>query len=104
MVHGNTEPVEHSQIEDMTPHWGLHPPSGWMTENIFEQDLEMLHYHFYGSELHLPRDSCTAHRTQDVKEAASELNITVYFILPGMTDALQPRNRRISAVSKVHGK
>jgi hypothetical protein len=105
LARGKTERAERSQIGDATGHWVSHSPSGWMTEVTFEEYLELLRQHYSdGSELHLLLDSYSAHRTQNVKETAARLNIKLYYIPPGMTDAYQPLDRKIFGVLKGYAK
>jgi hypothetical protein len=76
-----------------------------MTEDVFEQYLELPRHHYPdGSEFHLLLDCYSAHRTQNIKDTATRLNITLLFIPPGMTDVYHPLDRRALEVLKASAK
>ena len=45
---GRTEKCENSQLGDVGPHWKIHSESGWVTEEVFLQYLQMLRNHYGG--------------------------------------------------------
>lgn len=101
---GKTERVEESQLGDIGYHWSAHSPSGWTTDTTFMQYLDKLSQHYNGEELHVILDCYSVHRTHEVKDFAKALNINLYFIPPGCTDALQPLDRRVFGSIKATAK
>jgi transposase len=97
---GKTERVEQSQLGDVAYHWKSHCESGWQNESTFMDYLTKLKLFLGEGPTVVILDCYTAHRTENVKEKAKELGITLCFIPPGMTDELQPLDRSVFAVLK----
>ena len=95
MADGKTELVEQSQLGDVGHHWRAHSENGWMTSEIMELYLMHLREECGDNHIDLILDLHASHRTQRVKTLAKSLDISLHFIPAGMTDILQPCDRRI---------
>lgn len=111
LAKGKTERCERTQIpEDIGEHYRFHSPSGWSTRDVMLKYLEVLRAQFpadnQGVEprIHLILDMYAAHRMEDIRAAAEDLNIELHFIPPGMTDEFQPLDRRVFGCLKASGK
>ena len=92
---GKTVKCEQSQLGDTAYHWKTHTESGWQTTESFELYLMHLRELMGDVRLHLLLDLHASHRTEQVKTLAKSLDISLHFIPAGMTDLLQPCDRRI---------
>ena len=92
---GKTVKCEQSQLGDTAYHWKTHTENGWQTTESFELYLMHLRELMGDTPLHLLLDLHASHRTQRVKTLAKSLDISLHFIPAGMTDILQPCDRRI---------
>ena len=102
---GKTERAENSQIGDIGPHWKTHSESGWMTNEAFQEYLKKLREHFGDNEtIHLVLDCYKTHKSELTRNLAKNLNISLHFIPPGMTDEFQPLDRKIFGIVKAHAK
>lgn len=95
---GETPAVLDSQIGDVAYHNKTFSANGWTTSETFKQYLMSVR-EYYGVEdtntVHILLDVFKAHVSDDVKQLASELNIKLYLIPAGMTDELQPLDKKI---------
>jgi hypothetical protein len=82
--------------------WGLVSESGWTTTQVMVQWLSALRQNLFPDDrpVAVILDTYAAHRCQEVRTAASNLNIELIFIPPGCTDLLQPLDRRVFGVLK----
>ena len=104
---GTTERCENGQLGDVHPHWHVHSESGWVTEEVFLQYLQLLREHFGGvdgKKLYLILDVYPSHRTDDVKNFAAGLNMELIFVPAGMTDEFQPLDRAVFGCLKAYAK
>ena len=95
---GETEAVLETQIGDVGYHLRAFSSNGWTTSETFIQYLTGIrnHYGFEDSHtIHIILDLFKAHITDAVSDAAKELNIKLYLIPAGMTDELQPLDKKI---------
>jgi hypothetical protein len=74
-----------------------HQQSGWCDKEIAKAYLIWLRFegHDGNERLILVWDVFAAHRDEEVKKLAEDLNIELIYIPPGTTDKLQPLDRRI---------
>ena len=102
---GKTERVEESQIGDISSHWKTHSETGWMTNETFQEYLKKLREHFGDNKpIHLVLDCYKTHKSEVTKNLAKNLNMSLHFIPPGMTDAFQPLDRKIFGIVKAFAK
>lgn len=87
---GKTARVEESQIGPVDGHWRMHSESGWQTSQTFQEYLIGLRGAMGVGPIHLLLDSYSAHRTAAVRATAADLEITLHFIPPGLTDEFPP--------------
>jgi hypothetical protein len=82
--------------------WGLTSESGWTTSQVMLQWLAKLRQEVFPDDkpVALILDVYAAHRKQEVRNFAADLNIELVFIPPGCTDLLQPLDRRVFGVLK----
>lgn len=95
---GKTDAVIETQIGDVGYHFRTFSENGWTTENTFIEYLTGLRHHIgFDDEhtIHILMDVFRAHITENVKKSCSELNIKIHLIPAGMTDELQPLDRKI---------
>ena len=95
---GETSAVVESQIGDVGYHMKTFSSNGWTTAETFKQYLTGIrnHYSFEDNNtIHILLDVFKAHITSDVKETAESLNIQLHLIPAGMTDELQPLDKKI---------
>ena len=104
---GKTQEVIESQIGDVGYHFRAYSENGWTTEETFIEYLTGLRNH-YGFEdehtLHIILDVFRAHITNNVKKACDELNIKLHLIPAGMTDELQPLDKKIFGPMKAYAR
>lgn len=88
-------------LGDISPHRSAHSESGWVTEDVFAEYLMWLReYYADDDRIYLIMDGYSVHRTQKIKELASNLNIELLFVPPGATDELQPLDRCVFGAMK----
>jgi hypothetical protein len=98
---GKTGRVERSKVGDVGDNWRFRSESGWMSHQIFGDDLPHLRAQMpNGDRILLVCDVPASHRTQNVKELAAELNIELFYIPSGATDTLRPLDRKIFGAPK----
>ena len=95
---GETKAVIETQIGDVAYHMRTYSSSGWTTSETFKKYLIGIR-NFYSwddeNTIHLLLDVFKAHLTDDVLKLAKELNIKLHLIPAGMTDELQPLDKKI---------
>ncbi|KAH0795009.1 DDE superfamily endonuclease containing protein [Histomonas meleagridis] len=102
---GKTNRCKESQIGDVSYHMSTYTENGWTTEETFSRYLRFLRTHFNDEEeIHLLLDSYKVHRCQQIQILAASLKITLHFIPPGLTDQLQPLDRRVFGCLKATAK
>jgi hypothetical protein len=72
-----------------------HTPTGWTNEALMTKYGERLSERYHGQPLFLVLDVYERHRTEHLRERASELNITLCFVPAGGTSRFQPLDTRI---------
>ena len=72
-----------------------HSPSGWTNIGIMKEYLYLISELFNHQPLALLLDQYGAHRNDEVKQLANELEIELVFIPKGTTSWLQPLDRKI---------
>ena len=97
---GKTETVERTQINPQPGDWTAHTENGWQTSQSFQKYLMHLRELYGDDPLDLILDLHSSHRTNDVKILAASLDITLHYIPAGMTDELQPLDRRVFGALK----
>ena len=104
---GKTQEVIESQIGDVGYHFKAYSENGWTTEETFIEYLTGLRNHFGFEDkhtLHIILDVFRAHITDNVKQACDELNIKLHLIPAGMTDELQPLDKKIFGPMKSYAR
>lgn len=99
---GKTTRSETTQIGDVGEHDSFHTTTGWMTEDAFLHYLGLLRERIFPDDqpFILIIDVYPTHRSDRVRQRAQELKIRLEFIPPGLTDALQPLDRRVFGALK----
>ena len=95
---GKTPSVLDSQIGDVGDHIKTYSENGWTTEDTFIEFLINVRNQYLDDDdhtIHIILDVFRAHITDKVYQTAKELNIKFYLIPAGMTDDLQPLDRKI---------
>ena len=104
---GTTPAVLESQIGDVNYHFRAYSENGWTTESTFIEYLTGLR-NYIGFEdkhtMHILLDVFRAHITDNVKKACSDLNIKLHLIPAGMTDEIQPLDRKIFGPMKSYAR
>ena len=95
---GKTEVSIANHIGDVEGHMKACTDNGWTTEETFCQYLTGVR-NYYGFDntntIHMILDVFKVHISERVKACAHNLNIKLYVIPAGMTDELQPLDRKI---------
>ena len=101
---GDSPAVLNTQIGDVGYHMKAYSTNGWSTIETFKEFLIGVR-NFYGFEdehtIHLLLDVFKVHISDEVKETAQGLNIKLYLIPAGMTDELQPLDKKIFGPMKM---
>ena len=99
---GKTMRCENTQIGAVEGHYSFHTTRGWMTEDAFVQYLKLLREKIFADDkvIVLIVDVYPTHRSETVRRTAQELNICLEYIPPGLTDVLQPLDRRVFGALK----
>lgn len=97
---GQTEVVMDTQLGDCHPHLRTFSEKGWTDNTTFYGYLNYIRSLFDEGEIHIILDVFSAHRSDEIKEAAKELGIILHFIPPGFTDLFQPLDAKIFAIIK----
>ncbi len=95
---GETAAVIESQIGDVGYHMRSYSSKGWTTSETFIQYITGIRNHYGWDDkntIHIILDLFKAHVTDKVKDAAKSLNIALHLIPAGMTDELQPLDKKI---------
>ena len=100
IAEGKTDRVEWSQLGNVGGNWLTHTKSGWQQEDSFVLYLMHLRENWSDDDIELILDSHISHRSEKVKQMASALKINLHYIPPGMTDLLQPLDRRVFGALK----
>jgi predicted transposase YbfD/YdcC len=77
---GQTARIEESQIGAVEGHWRTHSKNGWQISEMFRSCPMKIHAEMGEGSIHLLLDSHSAYRTNDVRETAARLGITLHFI------------------------
>lgn len=104
---GTTPAVLESQIGDVNYHFRSYSENGWTTEFTFIEYITGLRNHIGFDDkhtIHILLDVFRAHITDNVKKACSDLNIKLHLIPAGMTDEIQPLDRRIFGPMKSYAR
>jgi hypothetical protein len=104
IAEGKTAAVHATQIGEIGYHWVDHSESGWQIEDTFETYLVHLREYMGVGPIHLVLDCYTAHNTGRIRKVAEQLGITLHYIPPGLTDELQPLDRKMFGVLKAKAK
>ena len=92
---GKTEKSQ-KNLGDISYHKSGRSKNGWTTEETFKDYFLFLRQHHNDNEkIYLIVDQFKAHTTDQIKEFATQLNINLIFIPPGLTDELQPLDRLV---------
>ena len=95
---GKSELSIDNHIGDVPGHMKSCTENGWTTEDTFCQYLTGIRG-YYGFDnnntVHMILDVFKVHISEKVKECAKNLNIKLYVIPAGMTDELQPLDKKI---------
>jgi hypothetical protein len=98
---GKTPSVEESHFEDIGYHHADYSESGWQTAETFTHWLNCLRgLYDDGEPICLVLDCYSVHLTEAMRRHAGKLGIHFLFILPGLTDELQPLDRFVFSAMK----
>ena len=95
---GKTPEVLETQIGDVDYHFRTYSENGWTNEKTFIEYLTGIRNHIGFDDkntIHILLDVFRAHITKKKKKACTELNIKMHLIPAGMTDELQPLDKKI---------
>ena len=95
---GETEAVLNTQIGDVGYHTRAYSSNGWTTIETFKQFLISVRDYYTWEDqntIHLLLDVFKAHIGDEIYKLSKELNIKLYLIPAGMTDELQPLDKKI---------
>ena len=104
---GKTSEVLETQIGDVSYHFRTYSENGWTTESTFIEYLTGLRNHIGFDDkntMHILLDVFRAHITDNVKKTCNDLNIKLHLIPAGMTDELQPLDRKIFGPMKCYAR
>lgn len=100
---GVTPEVIETQLVDVYPHMATFSEKGWSTNHTIYEYLNYIKSLFNDNEeIHVILDIYSAHRSEETKEAAKELGITLHYIPAGYTDMYQPLDVKIFAIIKAY--
>jgi hypothetical protein len=103
IVSGKTEALEESHFGDGGYRRMDHCEPGWTTCGTFHRWLAWLRGGYDdGQSIWLILDCYPVHRQEAMKQWPAELGINLLFILPGLTDELQPLDRFVFGAMKAN--
>ena len=98
---GKSHRCEATQLGDIWPHLSHRTERGWMNVDAFRVYLKFLRQQFPdGDVIYLVLDAYSSHRAPSARAMAADLNISLFFVPPGMTDSCQPLDLRVFGALK----